>query len=70
MNRIDWKNVRGYGELRASCRCLGVWEQGLDEAYRFEENEEVKFGTRLRNRSNSTRREMSGPEVLPGLKVD
>lgn len=56
------------GELRASAG-LGVWDLGLNEAYRFLENEEVKFGTRLRNRSNATRREMSGSEVLPGLEL-
>lgn len=60
---------KGYEELGASCRCLGVWDLGLEKAHRFPEKEEVKFGTRLGNRSDSTRREMSGPEVLPGRQL-
>lgn len=68
MNRVDWKNVSGYGELRTS-RCLGSQLQGLDETYRFQGYEEVRFGTRPGDRSDSAKREMSGSEVLPGLEL-
>lgn len=68
VNRVDQKNTSGHRELRGSCRFLGGWEQGLDEAYRFQENQEVPFGRRPGDRSDSTRREMSEPEVLTGLE--